>query len=185
MIYLMRHGQDNEDFVGGWSDVDLISTGILEVNEAALWLKDNLSIKRIISSDVKRAMTTAEIVAKILDVPFTVDANLREQNKGILNGRKVESLTSAEKQLIMSPKLDTLYPNGETFINFHNRIKKHLEKLKTLEDDVLIVTHRGVINNIYFILNNVGLDMNKKRFNVTTASIHELDKDSSRIRRIY
>ena len=29
MIYLMRHGQDDENYIGGWSDVSLLSEGIV------------------------------------------------------------------------------------------------------------------------------------------------------------
>ena len=32
MIYLMRHGQDDENYIGGWSDVSLIPEGIVQVN---------------------------------------------------------------------------------------------------------------------------------------------------------
>lgn len=28
MLYLMRHGLDDENYVGGWSDVGLVSKGI-------------------------------------------------------------------------------------------------------------------------------------------------------------
>ena len=31
MIYLLRHGQDDELYIGGWSDVGLIEKGITEV----------------------------------------------------------------------------------------------------------------------------------------------------------
>ena len=53
-----------------------------------------------------------------------------------------------------------------------------------MDDDTLLITHRGVINMIYFITLNKELDMNKKQFNVDTASIHELDKNLKKIRRI-
>ena len=33
MIYLIRHGLDDEAYIGGWSDVDLISEGIEQVEE--------------------------------------------------------------------------------------------------------------------------------------------------------
>ncbi len=33
-----------------------------------------------------------------------------------------------------------------------------------IEDGTLLVTHRGVINMIYLILNNIELDMDKKQF---------------------
>ena len=68
--------------------------------------------------------------------------------------------------------------------DLYNRIKILLEKLKSNEN-TLIVTHRGVINMIYYILNKISLDMNKERFNVTHASLHELDLNKKLIRRIY
>ena len=52
------------------------------------------------------------------------------------------------------------------------------------EDDTLIVTHRGYINMLYYILNDIPLDMKKERFDVVTASVHEYDKEKNTIRRI-
>ena len=43
-------------------------------------------------------------------------------------------------------------------------------------DDTLIITHRGVINMFYYILRNIPLDMDKKKFKVDVASVHALDK---------
>ena len=56
--------------------------------------------------------------------------------------------------------------------------------MKKYEDNSLIVTHRGVINMIYYILTNTPLDMDKKRFDVDHLSIHELDLNKKVIRRI-
>ena len=86
MIYLMRHGQDDENYIGGWSDVSLIPEGIVQVNENANWIKENLNIKFILCSDVKRAVQTATIVSDILDMSFIETSELREQSKGLLNG---------------------------------------------------------------------------------------------------
>ena len=52
-------------------------------------------------------------------------------------------------------------------------------------DNTLLVTHRGVINMFYYLLNNEKLDMNKKRFNVDHASIHKLDLKNMKNERIY
>ena len=38
---------------------------------------------------------------------------------------------------------------------------------------------------LYYILNDIPLDMNKERFNVDYASLHELDINKKLIRRIY
>ena len=86
MIYLMRHGQDDESYIGGWSDVELIPEGIEDVKDVSLWIKNNLDIKSIQCSDVRRALQTAELVSDCLGVSYECNTNLREQNKGDLNG---------------------------------------------------------------------------------------------------
>lgn len=52
-------------------------------------------------------------------------------------------------------------------------------------EDSLVVTHRGVINMLYFILNDIPINYNKEQFSVSHASIHEYDKDKKMIRRIF
>lgn len=69
-------------------------------------------------------------------------------------------------------------------IDLYKRMWCFLEKIK-LYDDVLLVTHRGVINMFYYILLDEKLDMNKEKFNVSHASIHEMDIEKKLIRRIY
>lgn len=65
MIYLMRHGKDNEDYIGGWSEIPLTKEGILEVTETAQFLNNSekITIDKIISSSIKRAIQTADIVS--------------------------------------------------------------------------------------------------------------------------
>ena len=185
MVYLMRHGQDDETYVGGWSDVSLVEEGREQVKESALWIKDNLRIKRIECSDVKRAIETTKIVSDILDIPYSLNSNLREQNKGLLNG--VEKEIAYTKYPGFTDKeitVDTVFPEGESLRNLYERIKVYLNKILEMEDDTLLITHRGVINMIYFILNDKELDMNKKQFGVDVASVHELNKDKKTIKKV-
>lgn len=183
MIYLMRHGQDDEKYIGGWSDVSLIPEGKKEIILSSLWLKENLNIKRIVSSDILRARETAKIASSILEIPIAFSKDLREQNKGILNGMELE-LAKRNYPDLVDVKIDTVYPMGESLNNLYQRIENYLEKILTLEDDTLIITHRGVINMIYYLLKNIPPDMDKKRFGVTTASIHELDQENKLIRKV-
>ena len=184
MIYLMRHGQDDENYIGGWSKVGLTKEGKMEVIDTALWMKDNLDIKRVIVSDIHRAMQTAEIVCDILKLSFLPSTELREQNKGLLNGMPQEEARKEYGELLANVTVDTVYPEGESLRDLYNRMKECLERLMQLKDNTLIITHRGVINMIYFILNNKELDMDKKQFGVTTASVHELDPEKREIRKI-
>ena len=185
MIYFLRHGQDDEKYVGGWSDLSLTSEGIEQIKDSALWIRDNLNIKRIVSSDIKRALESSEILSSIIDVPISLDTNLREQDKGLLNG----ILRSEAKKKYSWYKnnevtVDTIFPNGESLRDLYKRINDYLDEIMNFDDDTLVVTHRGVINMIYYILNNKDVDMDKKQFKVTVASIHELDKNNKTIKKI-
>ena len=184
MIYLMRHGQDDESYIGGWSDVELIPEGIEDVKDVSLWIKDNLDIKSIQCSDVRRAVQTAELVSACLGVSYVCNSSLREQNKGNLNGVLRTKLTDEELVLTKSKSVDIVYPNGESLRDLYNRMKVYIDKILEMEDDSLLITHRGVINMIYFILYNKPLDMNKKQFGVSTASVHELDKETRMIKKV-
>lgn len=183
MIYLMRHGQDDENYIGGWSNLSLTKEGVDEVKNTAKWIKDNLSIKKIITSDINRAVETANIVNELLNVDILITDKLREQNKGKLNGMLK---TEADKKYpdFREGGIDTIYPNGESLIDLYNRIKKYIEEILKFDNDTLIITHRGVINMIYYILNNKELDFDKKQFMVTVNSIHELDQTNKTIKKI-
>ena len=82
MLYLLRHALDDEKYVGSWSDVSILKSEEEKVKLQAKYIKDNLKITNIYSSDIKRAQQTAEIVAKELNKKVLLDKNLREQNKG-------------------------------------------------------------------------------------------------------
>lgn len=185
MIYFMRHGQDDETYVGGWSDVSLIPEGREEVKKTTQWIQDNLNIKHIECSDVARAIETADIVSNGLGIPYVTNSNLREQNKGRLNGvPKDIAYTKYPGYMDGEIDVDTVFPDGESLRNLYNRMEDYLSKILEMEDDTLLITHRGVINMIYFALNHKELDMDKKQFHVTTASVHELDKEKKTIRKV-
>ena len=183
MIYLMRHGLDDERYVGGFSDVSLIDEGIEQVKNNRIKLT-SLNIKRIISSDIKRARETTGIVNEILGLPIEYDKRFRELDKGLLTGMEVMKAKEEYPEFFDDVKITDKYPQEEAMIDLYKRVIDIIPYLSTL-NDTLIVTHRGVINMLYYILEEVELDMNKKRFNVDHASIHELDLKVKKIRRIY
>ncbi len=185
MIYLMRHGQDDERYIGGWSNNPLIYKGINEVKDSAFWIKNNLKIKKIISSDIQRAKDTALIINKEINVDISYNDFFREQNKGLLNGMNAKLAYFKYQQFLDNLNILSKFPSGESLYDLYQKIQNNLDKILTIDDDTLIITHRGVINMLYYILNNIELDMNKKRFNVDTASVHELNVKKKKIRRVW
>lgn len=188
MIYLLRHGLDDERYIGGHSAVDLIDEGIVQVSNSAIFIKDNLKINKIITSDVKRAVSSALIVKDALgeDIPFEIDPCLRELDKGLLTGRLRSTLTEEEKLICAMKDINQRYPNGESMQDMYDRVKKLLDSDYFFDkNSSLIVTHRGIINMMYFIFNNEPLTMNKEKFGVSHASVHELDIENRKIKIIH
>ena len=184
MIYLVRHGLDDENYIGGYSYGGLVKEGINQVEQLALWLSNNdFSIDRIYSSDIYRAVETTLIINKYLNLDITYDQNLREQNKGLLNGMLRSEALFKYSDILLSEDVNLKYPEGESVYDLYIRIKKLLLDISNY-DNSLLVTHRGVINMFYYLLNNDTLDMDKSKYGVTHASLHELDLTKGKIRRL-
>ena len=185
MIYLVRHGLDDERYIGGWSNVDLINIGKVQIYDATKFIVEKrLVINKIISSDIKRAKSTSEIINEKLNLDIIYTSELRELDKGIYTGLLKKNIKKDELEIINNFNIYDRYPKGEAMIDLYKRMRCFLEKIR-LYDNVLLVTHRGVINMFYYILLDEKLDMNKEKFNVSHASIHEMDIEKKLIRRIY
>ena len=183
-IYLLRHSLDDESYVGGYSDVSLTKEGIRLINSIKPQIV-KLSINKIYTSDVKRAIQTADIVNESLKVNVSLDPKLRELDKGRLNGRKKDTLTKDEENNLYTSDINEKIGGAESMQDFYNRVKILLDS-GYFDDKVasLLVTHRGFINMLYYILNDIPLSMNKERFGVTHASVHELDIKEKVIKKI-
>lgn len=185
MIYLVRHGLDNESYIGGWSNIDLTSTGRKQIEETTKFIVNKgLVINKIISSDVKRAVTTASIIDKKLKLGIELSKDLRELDKGDYTGLLKSKLSSQEQIRISNFTIYDKYPNGESMLDLYKRMQIYLMKLKDM-DDTLLVTHRGVINMFYYLLNDIEPSMDKGMFGVVHGSVHEMDINKRLIRRIY
>ena len=84
---------------------------------------------------------------------------------------------------VFSKDVNLRYPNGESLVDLYLRVKELMNDINNYENS-LIVTHRGVINMIYYLTCGDELDMNKGRYGVTHGSIHELNTGKVKIRRI-
>lgn len=161
-IYIIRHGQDDNTVRGGWSDFGLTESGIEQANALAENLKlrqTEYNIGLIISSDLKRAVQTAEIVAASLDLSIETSDEFREVNNGDLAGIKNEIANKLYPNLYWrNLDWEQQYPNGESPKEFYERIcnswNNFIKKYKNYNRNILLITHGGVINVIKTIINN-------------------------------
>ena len=178
----IRHGKDDDNYRGGWSNRNIINEGVEQANKLGIYLKNNkeLNIKKIITSDLKRTITTTNIINEYINVPIELDSNLRETNNGDLAGMLNEEALIKYPGLFFSAlDIDEHYPNGESPIEFYNRIKdwfyKTVDLYKNEEGSIAIVTHSGVINIIYYIVKGLKWSNKEKSFKIGNCSLNILN----------
>lgn len=185
MIYFLRHGLDDERYIGGWSEVDLVEKGRDQIVDVVQFIKkNNLCIDKIYCSDIKRTVSSAEIVGESLNLIPISTSILRELNKGNLNGLLIEEVQKKYPYEKNITDINHQYPNGESVLELYKRIKRDLD-IMLEKDNSLLITHRGVINMIYFILNDIPINLNKEYFSVEHGSLHEYNQLTKKIKRIY
>ena len=185
-VFFIRHGKDDDRYRGGWSDLDLIPEGRQQTKLLADYLKENdhkYRIGKIISSDLPRAMSTAQIIGDALNLPVQAEIQLREMNNGELAGMpNDEALRRYPGLFFGSLKMNEPYPNGESPNDFFMRIKKWFgeftEQYKNTDENILVVTHGGVINIIYHLVNGIEWSNKSPAFKAANCSIHILNTDT-------
>ena len=182
-ILFVRHGKDSDQHRGGWSQLDLLPEGKREAEALADYLaqhKEDYHFTKIITSDLKRAETTATILAETLQLSLEKESNLREMNNGDLAGMlNSEADQKFPRLYFRSLAMDEHYPNGESPREFYQRIKTWFQRFLQENDDSdetqIVVTHGGVINIIYHLVNQIEWTNKSNLFHVKHCSISLLN----------
>ena len=159
ICYLVRHGKDNDTVRGGWSGQPLIDVGKAQADELASFVqRSDLGIQYIYSSDLLRAIQTAQSVADKLHLPIIQMPEFREVNNGDLAGMKNDLASKMYPGLYWNTLgWEQRYPGGESPKEFYERIRTAWDAFQKMvleqNEDVLLVTHGGVINVILSIVN--------------------------------
>ncbi|UTX63957.1 histidine phosphatase family protein [Streptococcus constellatus] len=185
-ILFVRHGKDSAQHRGGWSQLDLLPEGKREAEELVDYLvryKEAYHFTKIITSDLKRAETTATILAETLQLPLEKERDLRETNNGDLAGMlNSEADQKFPRLYFRSLAMDEHYPNGESPREFYQRIKTwfelFLKENHNSDETQIVVTHGGVINIIYHLLNQIEWTNKSNLFHVKHCSISLLNTET-------
>ena len=113
-----------------------------------------VSFSALYSSDLGRAMHTARIISDATGHEVTADPRLRERNVGVLQGLTMEQMESRfPKEFAAYRKQDREYviPHGESAVARAKINLAYLEQIarKHPGDCVVVVTHGGVLNNMF------------------------------------
>ncbi|RDW15212.1 histidine phosphatase family protein [Oceanobacillus arenosus] len=168
-ICLVRHGETDWNLLGkiqGKTDIPLNDTGRKQADECGAYLNaDDYDI--LISSPMKRAKETAEIINSYLNLPVIEMADFAERAFG--DG---EGLTLEER---IKKYPDGNYPNQEEREDFNNRVMTGIKKVCDAypNERVLLVAHGAVIGMILSNLSNGEIGSGKtKLMNACISNIH-------------
>lgn len=171
-LFLIRHGeirQHSEKIFLGQTDIPLSERGREQAREAAAELvKYNVSVSRMYTSDLSRARQTAEIIREKLiqslikhqrEIRLINEPRLREMSLGDWDGRVISEIKEEfpEEYRKRGENLLT-YKFGNDSENFYDLQYRVMKGFRNIvkrereagddEKDILIVSHRGVINGI-------------------------------------
>ena len=120
---------DNElGIATGWNEGELSETGRLQARQLGERRRDD-GIDVVFTSDLRRAVETAEIAFAGSSLPVVPDRRLRECNYGALNGMPRSQL-DAERHL----RLDEPFPGGESWRQAVERVAGFLSELPRSHD---------------------------------------------------
>lgn len=159
-FYFVRHGEtdyNKENKIMGTIDIPLNSMGLEQAHVVAKAIA-HLEISHIVSSPLKRALQTAEVIAATIDKPITVVDKLTQNYLGIWEGR-------SKTELFNETGVDNLFEywkngghleNAEPWPDFVSRVAAALSSVLTDNahaKPILIVSHKPVYWAISHILN--------------------------------
>ncbi len=183
-IFFIRHAQDDDNYIGGWSDIDLTDEGKKQADILARYFAKNLSlnIKTIITSDLRRAVNTIRPTANVLHIPLIQDIEWRGLNNGKISGMlSAEAKEKYPNTYLYDLDMDQHYPEGESPREFYNRVKDAFAKLLKLtnknDGNIIVLTHGSNINILYSLLRGEVWDNKKKTRSILATSIIEVEVD--------
>lgn len=149
-ILFVRHGETalNASRTMQPADTPLSERGIDQARQAALRLRA-LKPVAIVSSDMPRALRTAQEIARETGLNPTLTQLLHERNFGDLRGHPHDAFGFDPIAMLEAP------PNGESMAEFTERCRQafeHVVALRARLDGTLVVVTHGLV--IHTILSN-------------------------------
>ncbi|MBF0291473.1 MAG: histidine phosphatase family protein [Nitrospinae bacterium] len=149
---LVRHGETeaNKDGIAqGQTDTPLTGEGVASTLRKAAKLA-RFAFSAIYSSDLQRAVTTAELLKKAIGFskPVSLSSDLREIDFGALSGKSREEIMPIVRHHKADPSLR--YPGGEGGADLIARTERFFAeaRVRHVGESILVVTHYGVMETV-------------------------------------
>ncbi len=184
-LVLVRHGEtswNRSRKIQGHLDIGLNPTGVEQARATARALAE-WPIAAVHSSDLVRALHTAEAIAAPHGLPVVAEPALRERHWGRFQGLRFDEIVRDHPDV--GPRITERDPQfvpegGESIAELDVRVRAVVHRLARQATGrvEVVVTHGGVLDAIYRIA--TGLDLSSPRsFSLTNAAINVVDLTSS------
>jgi 2,3-bisphosphoglycerate-dependent phosphoglycerate mutase len=183
LITLLRHGRsqaDDEDRFEARYDSPLTDVGREQARSLVERWRDDPQRKYnlIISSPLKRASQTAEIISDALSMPVELDERWMEIDAGDLSGLpKDEGMKRFPPKSFQGPYDRIADGSGESEAQIHARALLAVESLINLsEERYLVISHGAFLNAVVRMAFGVPIPLNRKgvHFRFTDAGFMDL-----------
>ncbi|WP_372647976.1 histidine phosphatase family protein [Draconibacterium sp.] len=176
-ITIIRHGEtvwNRQKRIQGQRNSKLSENGITQAQLVAKALAKR-EFDVLVSSDLERAVETANIINKQLVLPHEYNANLRERLFGIFEGKnfaEIEEKYPEEFRRFKERDAGFVVPGGESIEQMYKRVTSEIEAIsrKYKDQKVLIVSHGLVLEMMMYKTFNLKLD-EPRAFSINNSSI--------------
>ena len=154
-LYFVRHGESTAnllmEFCNGSNRHPLTKTGIAQARATVSNLH-GITIDRIYTSPVLRAMQMAQILSDELRAPLEISEALREWSVGIYEGTSDplgwELYSQVQEDWFVYHKLESKLPGGESYSEIRERFVPFINKLLQngigSQKNIVLVGHGGL-----------------------------------------
>lgn len=180
-LLLVRHGEtelNSSERYWGRNDVRLSAAGLAQAEKLRHRLADE-KIDAVYSSDLSRAVVTAETIASERKLEVMACAELREIDFGQLEGLTFSEIGELYPEVTRqwsNWSLSLRFPGGESVEELDRRVGSFLDRLKkhSPEETVLIVAHSAPLRLLVCRLLGIELQC-WRQFRLDLASLSILD----------
>ena len=161
-LILVRHGQtvwNREKRAQGISDIELSEHGRSQAECLALSLRDE-KIDRIISSPLKRAVETAEVINRFHQLPIHTEDGLMELNMGDFEGIALGRMSHDHEEFLkrwVDDPASVVMPGGESLADLQRRSWGAVQPLIGKTGTTLLASHNFTIMTILSMIKGVDL----------------------------
>lgn len=191
-LIIVRHGQSegNRDrMFTGHGPSPLTERGRAEARATAKCIATK-PIDALYSSDLPRALQTAEPIAELTGQTIIQDVTLREKNFGDLTGMSFAELEAKHPDVwsgLMARNPSFRPPGGESHVQCRERVGGFLKRLYETHSTgrIVLVTHGVAINHLLYTLMRAPIDTSPEVvFQIDNCSIQRAERQTDGLVRI-